>query len=117
MSALGLGRSASAPAPTDAALDSLVDQGAILRTHVMRPTWHFVLPEDIRWLLELTGPTIRLGLAGRRRQLEIDDGVIGRALAAFVAALAGGRHLTRPELGQVLREALSRPAANGCRTS
>jgi winged helix DNA-binding protein len=92
-------------AVTDAALDNLFDEGAILRTHVMRPTWHFVVPEDIRWLLELTSPRIRLSLAGRHRQLEIDDEVIGRAQAAFAAALAGGRHLTRPELGQVLREA------------
>jgi hypothetical protein len=96
-------------AGTDAALDRLFDEGAILRTHVMRPTWHFVLPEDIRWLLELTGPRIRLGLAGRHRELEIDDRVIGHAQAAFAAALAGGRHLTRPELGQVLREAAIPP--------
>src|SRR5216684_2672499 len=46
---------------TDAALDRLFDQGAILRTHVLRPTWHFVLPEDIGWLLALTGPRIRAG--------------------------------------------------------
>lgn len=87
---------------TDAELDRLFDEGAILRTHVMRPTWHFVLPEDIRWLLQLTGPRVRLGLAGRHRQLEIDEGVIARAGKAFTAALAGGRHLTRPELGEVL---------------
>jgi winged helix DNA-binding protein len=90
---------------TDAELDRLFDEGAILRTHVMRPTWHFVLPEDIRWLLELTGPRIRLGLAARHRQLEIDEGVVARASAAFAAALAGRRHLTRPELGEVLNAA------------
>jgi hypothetical protein len=90
---------------TDADLDRLFDQGAILRTHVMRPTWHFVLPEDIRWLLELTGPRIVRGLAGRYRQLEIDDGVVARATEAFTSALAGGRHLTRAELGDVLRAA------------
>jgi hypothetical protein len=90
---------------TEAELDRLFDEGAILRTHVMRPTWHFVLPEDIRWLLELTAPRIRLGLAARYRKLEIDEGVIARASAAFTTALAGGRQLTRPELGQMLREA------------
>ena len=90
---------------TDAELDRLFDQGAILRTHVMRPTWHFVLPEDIRWLLELTGPRVRLGLAGRHRQLEIDEGVIARASSAFASALSGGRCLTRSELGEVLRAA------------
>jgi hypothetical protein len=88
---------------TEAELDRLFDQGAILRTHAMRPTWHFVLPEDIRWLLELTGPRVRDGLAGRYRQLEIDDRLVARAGAAFTGALADGRHLTRPELGEVLR--------------
>lgn len=90
---------------TDAELDRLFDQGAVLRTHVLRPTWHFVLPADIHWLLELTGPRIRLGLAARHRQLEIDNGVVARASAAFVAALAGGRHRTRQELAEVLSAA------------
>jgi Winged helix DNA-binding domain len=92
-------------AATDAALDDLFDRGAILRTHVMRPTWHFVVPEDIRWLLDLTAPRVRRGLASRYRELEIDDSVAARAGAAFAAELAGGRHLTRPELGQALSRA------------
>lgn len=91
-------------AVTDAALDRLFDEGAILRTHVLRPTWHFVLPGDVRWLLDLTGPRVRLGLVARYRELGLDDKVVARAGAAFAAALAGGRHLTRPELGEALRE-------------
>jgi hypothetical protein len=87
---------------TDAAIDRLYDDGKILRTHVMRPTWHFVLPEDIRWLIGLTSSRLRDGLAGRRRQLEIDERLIVRANAAFVRALGGGRALTRRELGDVL---------------
>jgi hypothetical protein len=90
---------------TGAELDRLFDAGTILRTHVMRPTWHFVLPEDIRWLLDLTGPRIRRGLAGRYRQFEITEGVIARANAAFSASLAGGRHLTSSQLGEVLHSA------------
>jgi hypothetical protein len=90
---------------TETQLDRLLDDGSILRTHLMRTTWHFVLPEDIRWLLELTSRKIRLGLAARYRQLEIDDRVIAEAGAAFAGALAGGRHLTRSELGEVLRAA------------
>jgi hypothetical protein len=42
----------------DAAMDRAYASGAILRTHVLRPTWHFVLPEDIRWMLELTAPRV-----------------------------------------------------------
>lgn len=90
---------------TAVALNRFFDEGAIVRTHVMRPTWHFALPADIGWLLALTGPRVRRGLAARWRQLEIDDGVVARANAAFRAALTGGRYLTRPELGQALRAA------------
>lgn len=88
---------------TEAGIDQLFDEGAILRTHVLRPTWHFVLPDDIRWLLELTGPRVRDSLASRYRQLGIDDGLVARAGAAFRAALNGGGNLTRPQMDEVLR--------------
>jgi winged helix DNA-binding protein len=94
---------------TDADIDRLYDAGAILRTHVMRPTWHFVVPEDIRWMLELTGPRIRRGLAARYRELELDDETVARAADAFRSALTGGRHMTRPELGDVLGAARISP--------
>src|SRR3981081_962317 len=77
---------------------------------VLRPTWVFVVPEDVRWLLDLTGPRIRAGVAGRYRDLELDDRVVTRALAAFAAPLRDGRHLTRVELGEVLRAARISPA-------
>src|SRR5688572_2222261 len=43
---------------TDDVIERAFTEGAILRTHVMRPTWHFVTPADIRWLLELTAPRV-----------------------------------------------------------
>ncbi|MFI5270054.1 MAG: winged helix DNA-binding domain-containing protein, partial [Chloroflexota bacterium] len=90
---------------TEASLNRLFDDGAILRTHVMRPTWHFVLPEDVRWLLALTGPRIRRMLVARYRQLELDEDQIARAKDAFAGALAGLHFMTRAELGQVLFDA------------
>ena len=42
----------------DSEIEQAFIEGTILRTHVMRPTWHFVAPEDIRWLLALTAPRI-----------------------------------------------------------
>ncbi len=86
----------------DADLDRLFDEGAILRTHVMRPTWHFVLPEDVRWLLELTSPRLLAQLAGRHRQLELDQATKARALDLFAESLGGGSFLTRAGLGEVL---------------
>jgi hypothetical protein len=87
---------------TDAELDRLVDEGAILRTHLMRPTWHFVVAEDIRWLLDLTSPRLLAGLAGRYRQLELDARTRARAIEVFSAALSGGHSLTRAQLGDAL---------------
>jgi len=90
---------------TEAQVDHLYDDGAILRTHVLRPTWHFVLPQDIRWMLRLTGPRLQQGMAGRYRRLELDSKTVTRALDAFSKALAGAKQLTRAELGDTLRAA------------
>ena len=45
---------------TDQTIEEAFNNGEILRTHLLRPTWHFVAPEDIRWLLKLTGPRVNL---------------------------------------------------------
>ncbi len=90
---------------TDANLDQLFDSGAIVRTHVLRPTWHFVAAEDIRWMLELTGPRLHARDAGRRRELGIDQAQIVAAQAAWRKAMRGGNSLTRTELGETLTAA------------
>jgi hypothetical protein len=89
---------------TDVALEHALAVGSILRTHVMRPTWHFVSPEDIRWMLALTAPRVNARLRSRHRELELDDQVFRRANRTLASALRSGRHLTRASL----REALSR---------
>src|SRR5918994_3343079 len=48
------------------------DAGAVIRTHVLRPTWHFVGPEDLRWMLALTGPRIQAAAARRYVELGLD---------------------------------------------
>lgn len=90
---------------TEAGLDAIFNAGAILRTHVLRPTWHFVAPEDIRWLLQLTGPRVHGRNGTGYRQLELDEKTRQRCYEVFVQALAGGQHLTRHELGQALAQA------------
>jgi len=87
---------------TNADLDRLFNEGAILRTHLHRPTWHFVLPADIRWMMKLTGPRVNAANAYYYRQLELDSSVFARSNAAFERALAGGAQLTRPEIARML---------------
>jgi hypothetical protein len=91
--------------PDQAELATLLDDGAVIRTHVLRPTWHFVLAEDIGWLLDLTGPRIRR-LTGQqlRNTHGLDEHSIGQAIAAVMRALADRSRLTRTELAGELRE-------------
>jgi hypothetical protein len=81
-----------------------LNAGRILRTHVLRPTWHFVTPADIRWLLDLTAPRIKALNAYYQRQAELDDETLARSQSLLVAALQGGNHRTRPELAAMLAE-------------
>ncbi len=97
----------------DADVDQAFAEGRILRTHVLRPTWHFVLPADIRWLLALTGPRVHATNAYMYRQTGLDPGLLERCTALLVAALEGGSQLTRKEVQDVLaREGI---AADGFR--
>lgn len=89
----------------DADIDKAFSEGKFLRTHAMRPTWHLVAPEDIRWLQMLTGPRVHAVNAYYYRQLELDDTVFKRSNTAIANALAGGKSLTRTELKQVLEAA------------
>ncbi|MBW3619310.1 MAG: winged helix DNA-binding domain-containing protein [Actinobacteria bacterium] len=89
---------------TETGFGELFDAGAILRTHVLRPTWHFVRPDDIRWLLELTAPRVRRASRQQERELGLDGTTIGAATTAIAEAIAGEGPRTRAELGARLRD-------------
>jgi hypothetical protein len=89
---------------TEAAIDDDFNTGKILRTHILRPTWHFVAPQDIRWLLKLTAPRIKALSQGAHRNLEIDARVLTRSKTIMTKALRDGKHLTRDELKTFLQK-------------
>jgi Winged helix DNA-binding domain len=88
---------------TDAEIEQAFADGEILRTHVLRPTWHFVAPADIRWMLALTAPRVLMLLAYLDRQLEVDKNLIGQTNEILAKALEGGKQSTRAELAAVLQ--------------
>lgn len=92
------------PSATEAELLAWFDAGNLLRTHVLRPTWHFVLPSEIRWLIQLTGPRVHAFNAYHYRQTELDDALLGRCHDLLGNALAGGQTMIRAELEAVLAE-------------
>jgi hypothetical protein len=80
-----------------------LSDGEILRTHILRPTWHFVLPQDLRWMLAVTSPRVEAKMAGRHRQLGLGVPAELDAAVERVAALLVGRNaLTRAEIGAAL---------------
>lgn len=89
----------------DAEIERALDEGRILRTHVMRPTWHFVTPPDIRWMLELTASRVHRTLAIYNRRQGLTPDVMKRGTRIFERALRNGRSLTRRELGIRLERA------------
>ena len=89
---------------TNVGIQQAFNRGKILRTHVMRPTWHFVARDDIRWLLELTAPRVNLKCGPNYRKLELDDAVFKRSRRVLENALRNGKHLTRSELRKRLNE-------------
>lgn len=91
------------PAALDAEIERACDAGEILRTHALRPTWHFLAPADIRWVLALTAPRVHAINATYYRRLGLDQATLAQSGAAIVAALEGGQQLTRDELREVLQ--------------
>ena len=96
---------------TDVEIERELTDGKILRTHVLRPTWHFVAPADIRWMLALTAPRVSAFMAYYNRKLELTPAVFRRSNAAIAKALQGGKHLMRKELGVVLERAKIGPVS------
>ena len=93
------------PGATDALIESAINRGDILRTHLLRPTWHFVAAEDICWLVELSAPQIKAAQRSRDRDLELTDEIYSRSNAIIEKALSGGNHLTKEELVKELGKA------------
>lgn len=82
------------------AVNRALERGEILRTHVMRPTWHLVAAEDIRWMLRLSARRIRSANSSlaRSRGLGIDDGMYSRSNRLIEKMLRGNLCLTKRQI-------------------
>ncbi|KQR80743.1 hypothetical protein ASF98_18270 [Arthrobacter sp. Leaf337] len=84
-------------------VEEAVADGRILRTHILRPTWHFVHRDDLRWLLMLSAPRLHQGNGGMYRQTGIDAEAASRSARILADAVAGGAHKTREQLALELQ--------------
>ena len=79
-------------------VEESIDKGDVIRTHLLRPTWHLVSADDIYWMLELTAPHIKASMRSRNKQLGLTDEIFAKCNDILESALSGGRYLTRGEL-------------------
>ncbi|MDR3680772.1 MAG: winged helix DNA-binding domain-containing protein [Flavipsychrobacter sp.] len=83
---------------TEKKVEEALNIGDIVRTHILRPTWHFVSVDDIGWMLKLTAPHIKTVNNAMCRKFELDTKILNRCNTIIENALAGGKHLTRDEV-------------------
>lgn len=93
------------PSSTDQSVEDALNNGEIIRTHLLRPTWHIVSSSDIYWMLELTAPHLKPILRARFKQLEISEELVSKSKSVIEKALIGGNHLTRDEIMLQLEKA------------
>lgn len=93
------------PGATEKSIETEIDKGDIIRTHVLRPTWHFVSADDIWWMLDLTGKRIKTTQKSREKQLELNEKTFAKSNAIFEKVLSGNNHLTRAQLLNELTKA------------
>ncbi|AWA30540.1 winged helix DNA-binding domain-containing protein [Flavobacterium magnum] len=87
---------------SEAVVDDAINSGAILRTHLLRPTWHFVAADDIHWMLELTAPQIRVPLLSASARLGLDAKALHKSIIVIEQLLSVHKSMTREEIMQEL---------------
>lgn len=93
------------PNATEKIIEEALNKGEIIRTHVLRPTWHIVSADDLRWILALTAPQIKAGMKSRHKELGLTDAILAKSRKVIEKTLRNGNHSTREELVSVLNKA------------
>lgn len=78
--------------------DNAFNAGRLIRTHVMRPTWHIVPADDLGWMLDISAPSLKNLLKTRHAELGLTPALIDTCFGLFEKALSGASHLTKEEL-------------------
>ncbi len=89
-------------AATEKVVEQAMNDGGIVRTHVLRPTWHLVAAEDIRWMLSLTSPHVKTQYMSMSRKLGMDEKMLKGYNKMIAKALKDNKQLTREELMKVI---------------
>jgi hypothetical protein len=84
--------------PSDSAIEKSIDAGKIIRTHILRPTWHFVHANDIRWMMELSAPSVRKATQYVDKQVGLTDSIFKKVWKVIEIELSRDSNLTKEDL-------------------
>jgi hypothetical protein len=93
------------PESTEKRIDSAIDIGEVIRTHLLRPTWHFVSCNDIYWMLELSANQIKASMKSRDKELELSEVVYKKSYSVLEKAFSTIKNLSREDLVKELSRA------------
>lgn len=82
-------------------IDALLNSGKVIRTHILRPTWHFVTADDIHWMYDLSNPRLKPIYRSYAKMRQVDDELIYKAIPILVKMLEGNKHLTKQEITEI----------------
>jgi hypothetical protein len=85
--------------------DRAVGDLTIVRTHVLRPTWHFIPAADAVWMIALSADRIKAQMGTRDRELGLDAKIFAKANGLLAGALTDNRSLGRADIALVLNRA------------
>ncbi|MDR2921188.1 MAG: winged helix DNA-binding domain-containing protein [Tannerella sp.] len=92
------------PGTTVNDIEDSLNNGRIIRTHILRPTWHFVSAKDIHWMFDLSNPRIKPIYISYCKLIEADEQTIISTYPIIEKTFAGGNHFTKPEIQEILQQ-------------
>jgi Winged helix DNA-binding domain len=96
-----------AGAPGASAVDAAFDEGHFLRTHILRPTWHYVAAGDLRWLMRLSGPRVDAATTRQYESAGLDARTLGQANEVVHWSVAEGPRMRREILADLDQQGIS----------
>lgn len=95
-------------------VEEAINNAEVIRTHILRPTWHLVSADDIHWMLELTAPHVKKITSSMCRKYDLDDKALMKYYRVIEKSLVGNKHLTRDE---IIRDLKNDHSAQNIRSS
>lgn len=92
------------PGTTVKDIEDSLNDGRIIRTHILRPTWHFVSAEDLHWMFDLSNPRVKPIYQSYCKLAGADEKTITGAFPIIEKELSGGKHYTKPEIQEILQQ-------------